>query len=174
MQAQAALRSIKTLNKTIISQLMFAFAVRNSFISMESLCYRNYRPSFFRKQAQNACFQWLNTSVLGLFSRKRGSINFKNSKTTRYAYLGLQLSVYIKNSSILGWPSPFKLIFTVFSVAVGGLYHRQNLSSSVEVITEHILYTNCPTTTGEKKPSTVAVPTPPCCLRPASIAARAG
>ncbi len=33
------------------------------------------RPQFWRKQAQNARFQWLNTSVLGLFSRKRGSIN---------------------------------------------------------------------------------------------------
>ncbi len=36
-------------------------------------CARNYRPSF--REAQNARFQWLNTSVLGLFSRKRGSIN---------------------------------------------------------------------------------------------------
>ncbi len=30
---------------------------------------------FSRKQAQNARFQWLNTSLLGLFSRKRGSLN---------------------------------------------------------------------------------------------------
>ncbi len=30
---------------------------------------------FSRKQAQNARFLWLNTSVLGLFSRNRGSIN---------------------------------------------------------------------------------------------------
>ncbi len=36
---------------------------------------RNYRHSFSRKQAQNARFLWLNTSVLGLFSRKRRSIN---------------------------------------------------------------------------------------------------
>ncbi len=36
---------------------------------------RNYRPSFRENKPKNARFQWLNTSVLSLFSRKRGSIN---------------------------------------------------------------------------------------------------
>jgi hypothetical protein len=33
------------------------------------------QTQFSRKPAQNVRFQWLNTSALGLFSLKRGSIN---------------------------------------------------------------------------------------------------
>jgi hypothetical protein len=44
MQVQAALRSIKTLHENIISQLVFTFAGRNSFISMESL-WRHFKNS---------------------------------------------------------------------------------------------------------------------------------
>ncbi len=60
----------------------------------KQFCLFRLKTQFSRKQAKNARFLLLNTSVLGLFSRKRGSIN---------SGTGLQESLQIRADLLLSY-----------------------------------------------------------------------
>ncbi len=69
------LRKLMRLLEQLTKKILLSRTISRYYFSKEILQCRKLLTRFSRKQAQNARFLWLNTSVLGLFSRKRGSIN---------------------------------------------------------------------------------------------------